>query len=363
MTAIELPKGPWVFGADATRHKGVMVGGAKLTVEEAISQGGLDWEVEGRDAQTADSDEIPADGYKQVVRPIMRKVAAEDEAGNKLTKDAVGWQTSGTVKTRYRIVQNRAAFTFFDNATLEGAAIMRAVGHMDFGRVVWALAERGDYECEVYPGDIIREHLCLYTSHDGRSSVTVRFLPYRISTNSVVAVGFGKTRKRNEIRIRHTKSAEERLATVHNLLVADENYWKKWRATLVGDPETGQDGLKQRLVTDDEVEKVVAALFPAKKKKDPETGEVFEELSTKAVNARAMIRQRVEQQTEHAKKCYEQAGQEPPTGTTALDVFLGVTEFTTNDRKTRKDGNAFIANTFGSSADMRQKAFDVLCGL
>jgi len=349
----------WTFGGDGSRHKGVSVSGDKLTVEEAIQQGGLDWVVEARDAQTADSDKIPADDYQQIVRPIIRQIKEKDADGKEITRDELGWKTIGMVKSRYRIVQNRAAFTFFDNATIEGSAIIRAVGHMDFGRVVWALAERSEYECEIYPGDTIREHLMLYTSHDGKSSVTVRFMPHRVRNGTVLAIGFDRKR-RNEVRVRHTRSAEDRLATVHNLLIEDEGYWKRWRAALLGDDE--KPGFRQRLVTPDEIERVAATLFPAKRKKDDD-GNIYEEVSTRAANARAAICARIKEQADYAKECYETAGQSAPNGTTALDVFLGVSEWATKDLRPRKGGNTFVSTVDGNGAKMRQKAFDVLCGL
>ena len=76
-----------------------------------------------------------------------------------------------------------------------------------------------------------------------------------------------------------------------------------------------------------------------------------------------MILDRIEEQAEQAKKAYTDAGQETPNGTTQLDVFLGVSEYIAKDRKAKNEGNNWVVSTFGTGANMRQKAFDLISGL
>lgn len=345
---------PWVFGAKDQRHRGVEVdaGGQLLTVSQAIVQGGLDWLVELRDPVTNDDDKVEAEGWKQVIKI---EAGANDAHGT----PEILRQTLGMVRGRYTVLQNRAAFTFFDQATIEGAAVIKAVGHLDHGRVVWAVAERPG-SMELIPGDVVSQNMVLMTAHDGSHSAKVMFNAFR--SNGTV-IGFKSARRmKTEVRVRHTKSIDARMKTLHNILDAETGYFERWRAALIGDEGKGIRGFKQRVVTQDEVAKVVNALFPAKAKLD-EDGKTFDEVSGKAEKARELIATRIEEQRKAAEDAYTKAGQDAPQGVTSLDVFLGVAEYIGKDRKAKNEGNAWVVSTFGSGASMRQRAFDLLAGL
>jgi len=342
---------PWVFGSREKRHRGVeIVGDGKLmTVVEALRQGGLDWLVELRNPISDDDDNVTAPDWRQVVKveDVLRDGKVERE-----------FRTLGMVKGRYTELQNRDAFAFFDRATLEGAAVIKAVGHLNHGAVVWAVAERPE-TMELLPGDLVHQNLILVTAHDGSHAVKVMFSSYRPSTGTMLAVR-PESRMRTEVKVRHTKSINDRMDDLHNVLAGQSDYFKRWRTALVG--EDGKGGFKRRIVTEGEVQKVLEGLFPAKAKLDEDGNEV-EETSTRAKNAREVILDRIEGQAAYAKKAYEGAGQEAPNGLTALDVFLGVSEYVAKDRTAKNEGNNWVVSTFGTGADMRQKAFDLIAKL
>lgn len=344
-------RAPWIFGARDNRHRGVEVDndGKLLTVSQAIEQGGLDWMVELRDPISHDDDAVEAPEWRQVVK--LEDLLVDG-------KTVREFRTLGMVKGRYTVLQNRAAFAFFDRATLEGAAVINAVGHLDHGRVVWAVARRPE-TMELYPGDVIHQNLVLVTAHDGSHAVKVMFTPYRSTTGTMLGVKSAR-RQRTEVRVRHTKSMEEKMADLHNVLAAESGYFDRWRTALVGTEE--KQGFKQRIVTEDQIKKVVSGLFPAQTKIN-EDGQPYEKVSGKAEKARQLILDRIEDQAEQAKQAYETAGQEAPNGTTQLDVFLGVSEYVAKDRKTKNEGNSWVTSTFGTGANMRQKAFDLIAGL
>jgi phage/plasmid-like protein (TIGR03299 family) len=345
-------RAPWIFGARDNRHRGVEVDneGQLLTVEQSIKQGGLDWLVELRDPITNDEDAVEALDWRQVVK--IEDVLTDGE----LLRE---FRTLGMVQGRYTVLQNRDAFRFFDRATLEGAAVIKAVGHLDHGRVVWAVAQRPE-TIELYPGDVIYQNMVLVTAHDGSHAAKVMFAPYRPATGTMLGVK-SQRRMRTEVRVRHTKSIDERMLDLHNVLAQESGYFERWRAALLGDE--GQDnGYKQRIVHEDQVRKVVAGLFPAQKKLD-EDGNKIEVVSGKAEKARSLILERIEEQAERAKKSYADAGLEAPNGTTQLDVFLGVSEYIDKDRTVRNEGNNWVVSTFGTGANMRQKAFDLIGNL
>jgi hypothetical protein len=342
---------PWIFGAKDQRHRGVEVqnGEALLTVSEAIKAGGLDWMVELRDPVSNDDDKIDSNGWKMVAK-------VEDVLVDGKTEKA--YLNLGMVKGRYTLLQNRAAFAFFDRATMEGSAVIKAVGHLDHGRVVWAIAQRPD-SMELVPGDVIHKNLVLVTAHDGSHAVKVMFNPYRPSTGTMLGVRSG-ARQRTEVRVRHTKSIDTRMATLHNVVAAESGYFDRWRTALVG--EDGQGGFKRRIVTQGEINSVVNSLFPAQNKID-EDGNAFQKVSGKATKARGLILDRIDEQREASRLAYENADQEAPNGPTALDVFLGVGEYVAKDRKAKNEGNSWVVSTFGTGSNMRQKAFDLIAKL
>lgn len=357
-TQVTTTKDPWVFGARDNRHRGVEVEneGEPLTVTQAIKQGGLDWLVELRDITSDDEDRIDGEDFQMSVKVEDVLVDGQIERQHKVL---------GIVKGRYTVLQNRDAFSFFDRATLEGAAVIKAVGHLDYGRVVWAVAERPD-GIELYPGEVVKPKLVLLTAHDGSHAVKVMFSAHRESTGAMLGVKPGGRGIRTELRVRHTKSIDERMVDLHNVLARESDYFDRWRAALLGTED--KPGFKQRIVTEDQIKRVVSGLFPAQKKKD-EDGNTYEEVSTRAANARKLIEDRIEEQAKTAQAAYADHGQQAPTdeqgnvGTTALDVFLGVSEFVAKDRTAKNDGNEWVVSTFGTGAAMRQKAFDLIAGL
>jgi len=347
---------PWVFGAKSARHRGTVIEaqeGKTYTTEEGIKVGELDWLVELRDPQSADDDAIPASEWKQVVK-------VEQVPGETPESLVKVFRTLGIVKLRYKELQNRAAFRFFDNALIDGAATLVAVGHLDFGKRVWAIAKR-PVSMELAPGDEVHEHLILTTSHDGSSAVRVMFAPYRQNTGTMLHVGQGR-RMKSEVKVRHTKSVDIKMQTVHNVLQAETDYFARWRTALVGDPGTGAKGFKQRVVTTSEIDKVVKSLFPSRIKKDEE-GKPYEEVSGKAQKARDLILGRIAEQEKARKEAHEKAGQDTPKDTLALDVFLGISEYAAKDRKAKNEGNNWVVSTFGSGSDLRQESFDLISGL
>jgi hypothetical protein len=86
-------------------------------------------------------------------------------------------------------------------------------------------------------------------------------------------------------------------------------------------------------------------------------------VSGKAEKARQLITDRINEQQARAEAFHDAAGQESPNGTTQLDVFLGVSEYIDKDRTVRNEGNNWVVSTFGTGANMRQKAFDLISGL
>ena len=90
---------------------------------EAISLAGLDWDVYQRPLFMPDQVKVP------------------DRVANvRLDKDKKDFYL-GTVGTTYKLIQNRDAFTFFDEVVGQGQAIYHTAGAIKDGRRVWILAK------------------------------------------------------------------------------------------------------------------------------------------------------------------------------------------------------------------------------
>jgi hypothetical protein len=345
-------KAPWVFGKADSRHHGVsLVSKEPEPWKVAYKKAGLDWKVQLRSPQSADLDAIAAPEWKQVVK-VFEDPTTKEKA----------YLTLAMVGLRYTLCQNENAFSWFDQVTFEGSAIVKAAGHRDFGKIVWMVAER-PFSFELYPGATVKEQLILETSHNGSTALTISFQPHIMETGVPVAFATGQKGVVTQVKIRHTKSMDVKLKTVHHIFDKENLFFQNWRNAILG--EQGKGGLKHRVVTTAELKSVVERLFPAHSKKIEKDGKTEEvtEVSGKAEKARKLLLERIDEQFETVKNAHEAAGQTPPSEPTALDAFVGISNYAALDKRTRNQGESWVNATSGTGADLRQKAFDLLCGL
>jgi phage/plasmid-like protein (TIGR03299 family) len=121
----------------------------------------------------------------------------------------------GIVGDRYSIVQNRDAFTFFDEIVGKGAAIYETAGCLGNGEVIFITAKLPDY-IRVANEDLIEQYLFLTSSHDGSGAIQVAFTPVRIVCNNTL--NFALQNCTNKLTIRHTTSAKDKLANSHKVM-------------------------------------------------------------------------------------------------------------------------------------------------
>jgi len=113
----------------------------------------------------------------------------------------------GVVKSKYEVVQNIDAFNFIDNAIGEGKALFQYAGCFGYGHKVFITAKL-PVETRV-GGDPIDNYLVFSTSHDGSSSIDILFTPVRVFCLNMLNAGIEESSA--HIRIRHTKTAQDRL--------------------------------------------------------------------------------------------------------------------------------------------------------
>ncbi|MBU1534042.1 DUF932 domain-containing protein [Myxococcota bacterium] len=155
------------------------------TAEQAITQAGLNWTATKMPIVALDGTPVP--GQYAVVR--------EDDSGNTAALGVVG--------RKYKIVQNRSAFTFFDAFVANGLATYEGAGAFKDGRIIWVLAKLRN-ELRITGNDLVARYLLLTNSHDGSSCVQVMFSPIRLFCSNQLAMLRSINEKR--LSIRHTPS-------------------------------------------------------------------------------------------------------------------------------------------------------------
>jgi phage/plasmid-like protein (TIGR03299 family) len=175
------------------------------TAAEAIKAARLDWEVA----------KIPL--YVKAKRQY-RQVAATYAT---VRTDRPVPAPLGIVGQDYEPLQNRDAFKWFDGIVGQGAAIYHTAGVLGIGERVWILAKLPG-EIRVKGEDICEKFLLLSNSHDGQSSVQVKFTPIRVVCQNTLTMALSSGRT---VRITHTRSIQERMeAAKENLGIIRDRF-------------------------------------------------------------------------------------------------------------------------------------------
>jgi phage/plasmid-like protein (TIGR03299 family) len=120
----------------------------------------------------------------------------------------------GIVGEAYTPLQNKDAFAFFDPIVGENKAIYHTAGVLGDGERVWILAKLPS-DIIVKKEDITHKYLLLSNSHDGKSSVQVKFTPIRVVCQNTLTMALSQGRT---IRVTHTKDMPERLQRAREML-------------------------------------------------------------------------------------------------------------------------------------------------
>lgn len=177
-----------------------------MTAEEAITAGGLDWEV-----------------VKEPLYFDERKILVKDRyvtrRSDRLTTAGGGYL--GCVGRDYRPLLNREAFAFLNPLRIADKAVFHTVGAIDEGRRVWLLAKLPG-EIRVVGDDITEKFLLLSNSHDGTSAVRVMFTGVRVVCQNTLNLAL---RDAGGLSIRHHADVHERVKEAYKLLgIVNEAY-------------------------------------------------------------------------------------------------------------------------------------------
>lgn len=209
------------------------------TSAEAIKAAGLDFEVEKRPLFTpinlaGDNPDLSIPNL--LVHTHFATVRTDTH------------QQLGVVGSRYEIVQNAQAFTFFDAIVGGGEGIMyETAGALGDGERIFITAKLPNY-IKVDRSDLIEQYIFLTTAHDGSGSIQAAFTPIRIVCNNTLNLALKN--HSNMVTIRHTASAPQQLALAHKVMGISYNMaqqlepiFQRMAKTYITDQET------KRLIT------------------------------------------------------------------------------------------------------------------
>lgn len=205
------------------------------TSTDALRLAGLDWEVAQEPIFTEAGDTIA--GYKVNVRDRDRKVL-------------------GVVSDRYRIVQNREAFSFTD-ALLGNGVRYETAGSLQEGKRVWLLARLPrEY---IIAGERISPYLVFSNSHDGSGAVRVALTPIRVVCNNTLNLALERASR--SWSMIHTGNISDKMQEAKDTLFMAETYMDSLGEEF--------ERLRRQKVTDSQLKEYVEQLLPLEKEATP----------------------------------------------------------------------------------------------
>lgn len=173
-----------------------------LTSEQAIVAAGLDWTVDTKPLFLADGTQAPSNA------------TVRSDNGNIL----------GVVGKNYTPLQNKNAFTFFDEFINSGQASFETAGSLKDGKKIWALAKINKDPLVIAGDDIVDKYILLSNSHDGTTAVRAGFTPIRVVCANTMAMAHQKGTSQL-IRIKHGKNVADNLERVAEIMnVANQQF-------------------------------------------------------------------------------------------------------------------------------------------
>lgn len=172
-----------------------------MTSEQAISLGGLDYEVEKKQIAIAGGKKIP--GKYATVRMD--------------TGDALG-----IVSADYHVVQNRECFAFFDSIVDKGEAIFQTAGALGIGERIFVTAKLP--EDILVHGEPVENYLLLTSGHDGKagSAIQVGFTSVRVVCQNTLTAALRGLQ--NKVTILHFGGAKTKLETAAKVMGMASKY-------------------------------------------------------------------------------------------------------------------------------------------
>lgn len=297
---------------------------------EAMKFAGLDYEVQKQKLFTSSYDETG----------ILTSENSNEIKSHFATMRADTNQILGIVGSKYEIVQNVTAFTFFDSLVKDGSIKYETAGALGNGERIFITAKMPDV-LKIGKKDEIEKYIFLTTSHDGSGSIMAAFTPIRIVCNNTLNMALRN--HSNAVYIKHTANAEEKLHQAARIMAISEttgeqleqlfNKWAKIR------------------VTDAELKKLIAlAMCPNKELFTAIAANKEVQLSTQFENVLSDV-------YEYAQTSPTQ--QMPTTQNTIFGAYNAITGYYQNAKDYKSQSSKVSSIMFGTGLERTKKAFEI----
>lgn len=279
-----------------------------LTSAEAIEAAGLNYTVDKQPVFLADGTEIK-DQYATVRTDTK--------------------QPLGIVGSKYTVLQNKDAFSFFDAVVSVKEAMYETAGALGLGERIWLLAKLPGY-IKTVGEDITEKYLLLTNTHDGSGSVQVMLTPIRVVCQNTLNIGM--SRGSNKSKIRHTFNMGMKVEEVRKTL------------GLINQQFTILEEATQKLamvdLTNEALESYIkkTGLIPNGEEMSTRAKNIMDEVSALFVNGKG--------------------ADLPGAKGTAWGAFNAIVEYVDYKRGGEDMEKRTNSLLFGSGANIKQKAFD-----
>lgn len=177
--------------------------------------------------------------------------------------DATQNDILGVVGERYKVLQNEDLFAFGDNI-LDGGGRWETAGSIKGGRQVFgSLAlERETILDPNGVSDKVKTYLLINTSHDGSVAIQASITPVRVvcanTLNLALSAINGKKASKQSFKIRHTQTAEGKIAVAREALGLANRYMDEFDAMA--------KAMIEKEITAKQFEEIIALAYPAPEK-------------------------------------------------------------------------------------------------
>lgn len=301
------------------------------TSEEAIIFAGLDYEVIKENIFTTS---FNCDGQRM---DTTNKIKTHFATMRNDTGDLLG-----IVGSKYEIVQNKTAFTFFDSLVSDGSGIKyETAGALGNGERIFITAKLPDV-MRIGRKDVIEEYIFLTTSHDGSGSIMAAFTPIRIVCNNTLNMALRN--HTNAVYIKHTANAEQKLTEAARIIQISTNMseqleflFNSWAKIRIDDKEL-QMLIRLSMAPNKEVFKAIS------------TGDNSFEFSRQFEDVCGQV---------HEYAHTSESQQMETTAGTLFGAYNAVTGYYQNIKDYKTNDQKVNSIMFGTALDRTKKAFEI----
>lgn len=246
----------------------------------------------------------------------------------------------GLVGSKYKIIQNLDAFSFLDSLICDGSLKYESAGALRNGSYVWLLAKFPEI-FEVSSDDISENYILLANTHDGKQPMIV--LPTNVRVVCMNTLSYATRTAQKMIRIRHKGNIDFKIDEARGILGVLSSEMQQFNSLM--------KELSTKQVVQNDVDKFIIEMFPAKVVDNTETEQIIKGKVKK-------IRERVEEN-------FNLMGTTATKGT-AYGLLNSITEYVDHQRSTHgkteldKERSRFDGAVFGTGNVMKQKALQYL---